>query len=80
MAQISPTEIQKYTVKEVLNKALNTDEDALKVDIDNASITAGTLDVTLIHSNDSVLNYGYDGSSNQKVKTDSDGHLQVDIL
>ena len=41
MAQISPTEIQKYTVKEVLNKALNTDEDALKVDIDNASITAG---------------------------------------
>jgi hypothetical protein len=27
-----------------------------------------------------VVSYGYDGSSLQYIKTDSDGHLQVDIL
>lgn len=66
--------------KEVLNKVLNAGEDALKVDIDNATITAGSLEVNLDNANDDVLIYGWDGSSNQKVKTDSDGNLQVDIV
>lgn len=75
----SPT-LQKYTVKEVLNSVLNTGEDALKVDIDNATISTGALEINLDHSNDDVLTYGYDGSANQKIKVDSSGHLQVDIL
>ena len=80
MSNYADPTLQKFTVKEVLNKALNTDEDALKVDIDNANITAGQIDVALSNANDSILNYGYDGSANQKLRTDSDGHLQVDIL
>jgi len=75
----SPT-IQKLTVKEVLNSVLNTGEDALKVDIDNATISTGALEINLDNANDDVLTYGYDGSANQKLKVDSSGHLQVDVL
>ena len=42
------------SVKDVLNTVLNGDQDALKVDIDNATITAGDLNVELDHTNDSV--------------------------
>ena len=38
------------------------------------------LDVNLSNANDDVLIYGFDGSSNQKIKTDSSGNLQVDIV
>ena len=72
--------LHKYSVQESLNLMMNTGEDALKVDIDNATITAGELDVGIAHSDDSVLIYGYDGSSNQKIKTDSSGNVQVDIV
>ena len=37
--------LHKYTSQEALNKVLNTDKDAMKVDIDNATITAGDLEV-----------------------------------
>ena len=73
-----------YQAKEVLNKVLNTDEDALKVDIDNVTLTTEggdvSIEVDLDHATDDVLVYGNDGGSNQKLKTDSDGHLQVDVL
>ena len=39
------SELHKYTSQEALNAALNSDRDALKVDIDNATITAGDLEV-----------------------------------
>tara|TARA_Y100001963_G_scaffold68502_1_gene95461 strand:+ start:13066 stop:13374 length:309 start_codon:yes stop_codon:yes gene_type:complete len=44
---------KKFTVQEVLNSALNTDADALKVDLEGANIAA-TLDVQLDAANDSV--------------------------
>ena len=59
---------------------MNSGEDALKVDLDNATITAGELDVGIAHSDDSVLVYGYDGSSNQKISTDASGNVQIDIV
>jgi hypothetical protein len=46
--------LYKYQAGEVLNKVMNTGEDALKVDIDNATITAGSIEVNLDASNDSV--------------------------
>ena len=38
------------------------------------------VEVDLDAADDSVLVYGFDGSSNQKIKTDSSGNLQVDIV
>tara|TARA_A100001391_G_scaffold190321_1_gene162509 strand:+ start:70 stop:828 length:759 start_codon:yes stop_codon:yes gene_type:complete len=74
----------KYQAKEVLNKVLNTEEDALKVDIDNVTLnTEGgdvSVEVDLDNSTDDVLVYGNDGSANRKLTTDSSGHLQVDVL
>jgi len=39
------TAAKQYHTKEVLNKVLNSGGDALKVDIDNATISAGDLEV-----------------------------------
>jgi len=44
------------------------------------NIASGTLAVTIDESNDSILVYGWDGSSNQKIKVDAGGELQVDVL
>ena len=48
------TNLQKYQSKEILNKVLNTGEDALKVDIDNVTIDNANLEVKLDSANDSV--------------------------
>ena len=74
------SDLHKYSVQESLNLMMNSGEDALKVDLDNATITAGELDVGIAHSDDSVLVYGYDGSSNQKISTDASGNVQIDIV
>lgn len=39
-----------------------------------------TVDVSLSAANDDVLVYGFDGTSNQKIKTDANGELQIDVL
>jgi hypothetical protein len=39
-----------------------------------------TLTVDLDNANDDVLVYGWDGVANQKIKTDVNGELQVDVL
>lgn len=74
----------KYTEREILNKALNTGEDALKVDISNVTLnTEGSdvsLEVDLDNATDDVLVYGNDGATNRKIKTDADGNVQVDIV
>ena len=78
----------KYTEREILNKALNTGEDALKVDIDNVTLkTEGSdiaIEVHLDKAEDSVLVYSNttkDGSGTSYVPlVDSDGHLQVDVM
>ena len=38
------------------------------------------VEVDLDAADDSVLVYGFDGSSNQKIKTDASGNVQVDIV
>ena len=78
----------KYQAKEVLNKVLNSGEDALKVDIDNVTLKTEGSDITIeVHTDkaeDSMLvfsNTTKDGSGTSYVPlVDSDGHLQVDAL
>ena len=38
-----------------------------------------TVDVSISEANDSILIYGFDGTSNQKVKTNSSGQLEVSL-
>jgi len=69
---------------------IETNTDSLAT-ITNTTVGADTgLDVNVIGginvevdldaADDSVLVYGFDGTSNQKIKTDSSGNLQVDIV
>jgi hypothetical protein len=79
---------QEYTASEALNRVLNADENALKVDIDNVTLTTEgsdiAIDVALDKANDSVLIFGNTnkaGSGTSYVPlVDADGHLQVDTL
>ncbi len=88
MANYTTPTIDTYTVKEVLNKVINSGADALKVDIDNVTLTTEgsdiAIDVALDKANDSVLIYGNTnkaGSGTSYVPlVDADGHLQVDTL
>ena len=81
-------DIRKFQTHEVLNKVLNTGEDALKVDIDNVTLTTEggdvAIDVALDKANDTITvfsNTAKDGSGTSYVPlVDSDGHLQVDAL
>lgn len=50
--------------------------DALNVNIANTI----PLEVNITEANDSILIYGNDGTTNRKIKTDTDGELQVDVL
>lgn len=75
---------QLFQTKEVLNKVLNSGEDALKVDIDNVTLDGSQLSVDIDKENDSIVVYSNttkDGSGTNYVPlVDSDGHLQVDVL
>ena len=81
-------DIRKFQTHEVLNKVLNTGEDALKVDIDNVTLTTEggdvAIDVALDKANDTITvfsNTAKDGSGTSYVPlADSDGHLQVDTV
>jgi len=78
----------KFTEREILNKALNSGEDALKVDIDNVTLkTEGSdiaIEVHLDKAEDNVLVYANTnkaGSGTSYVPlVDADGHLQVDVM
>lgn len=41
---------------------------------------AEIIEVQISEANDSILVYGWDGTINRKIKTDTNGELQVDIL
>jgi hypothetical protein len=80
---------QKYTAAEALNRSLNADEDALKVDIDNVTLkTEGSdvnIEVHLDKAEDSVLVFSHTvktgtGGTSYVPLVDSDGHLQMDVL
>ena len=74
----------KYQAKEVLNKVLNSGEDALKVDIDNVTLDGSQLSVDIDKENDSIVifsNTAADGSGTNTVPlVDAAGHTQVDIV
>jgi hypothetical protein len=81
--------LQKYQTKEVLNKVLNTGEDALKVDIDNVTLITEGSDVNIeVHTDkaeDSMMMWTHTvktgtGGTSYVPLIDSDGHLQVDTL
>jgi len=38
------------------------------------------IEVQISEANDSILVYGWDGTTNRKIKTDANGELQVDVL
>ncbi len=81
-------DVRKYQTDELLNKVLNSGEDALKVDIDNVTLTTEggdvAIDVALDKANDSVTIYANtaaDGSGTSTVPlVDAAGHTQVDIV
>jgi hypothetical protein len=78
----------KYQAHELLNKVLNSGEDALKVDIDNVTLTTEggdvAIDVALDKANDSVTIYANtaaDGTGTNTVPlVDAAGNLQIDIV
>jgi len=81
-------DLRKFQTDELLNKVLNSGEDALKVDVDNVTLTTEggdvAIDVALDKANDSVTVYANtaaDGSGTSTVPlVDSDGHLQIDAV
>jgi hypothetical protein len=74
----------KYQSHEVLNKVLNSGEDALKVDIDNVTLDGSQLSVDIDNANDSIVifsNTVADGSGTNTVPlVDAAGNLQIDIV
>jgi len=79
----------KYLEREILNKVLNTGEDALKVDIDNVTLKTEGSDVNIeVHSDkaeDSMMMWTHTvktgtGGTSYVPLVDADGHLQVDTL
>ena len=89
MALLTTPTIDKYTVKEVLNKVINTDADALKVDIDNVTLKTEGSDINIeVHTDkaeDSMMMWTHTvktgtGGTSYVPLIDSDGHLQVDTL
>ena len=73
----TPT-IDKYTVKEVLNKVINTDADALKVDIDNVTLKTEGSDINIeVHTDkaeDSMMMWTH------TVKTGTGGTSYVPLI
>jgi len=67
---------QKTQIVDGSGNVIGSTSNALDVNV----ASGVSLDVSLSNANDDVLVYGWDGSDNQKLKTDSDGHAQVDIL
>ena len=89
MAIFDTPSIDKFTVKEVLNKVINTGEDALKVDIDNVTLKTEGSDINIeVHTDkaeDSMLMFSHTvasgtGGTSLVPLVDSAGHLQIDVL
>lgn len=67
---------QKTQIVDGSGNVIGSTSNALDVNIKSGV----TLEVNLDNSNDDVLVYGFDGSSNRAIKTDSSGELQIDVL
>lgn len=67
---------QKTQIVDGAGNVIASTSNALDVNV--ASGVA--LSVDLSNVDDDILVYGFDGAANQKLKTDTDGHAQVDVL
>lgn len=67
------------------DRVINVDKHGQFYDVDNplpvevSGITIPPIEVAIDQSNDSILVYGFDGTANQKIKTDTNGLLQIGI-
>ena len=73
--------LHDYTVQEVLNKVMIAADSALRVTLDNVTITDANINVRLSEADDSVQLYGNNGDNgagtNKAIKCDSNGLLIV---
>ncbi len=62
--------------------AISIDDGGNTITVDGSvTVSASDLDIrALSESEDSILIYGNDGSTNRAIKTDADGNVQVDIV
>jgi hypothetical protein len=67
---------QKTQIVDGSGNVIGSTSNALDVNIKSGV----TLEVNLDNAADDVLVYGFDGTDNQKIKTDANGELQVDVL
>jgi hypothetical protein len=64
---------------QVIQNVYDEPNNRLRVDA-SLSASSVTLVVAIDQASDSILVYGWDGTANQKIKTDSSGELQIDVL
>jgi hypothetical protein len=64
---------QKTQIVDSSGNAIGATSNAMDVNIKSGV----TLEVNLDNANDDVLVYGFDGSANQKIKTHTDGSVQI---
>lgn len=64
---------QKTQIVDESGNAISSTSNALDINIKSGV----TLEVDLDNANDDVLIYGFDGSANQKIKTDIDGSISI---
>ncbi len=65
---------------QVLQHAFDDTTGKLRVDAEITANLAGVQEVLIDEADDSILTYGNDGATNRAIKTDADGHTQVDVL
>jgi len=72
---------QETKIVDASNNAVTSSDAGGGIRALDVNVASGiTLEVNLDNADDDVLVYGWDGSTNQKIKTDVDGNLQVDVL
>lgn len=76
--------LHDYTVQEVLNKVMIAADSALRVTLDDVTITNANINVRLTEADDTVQLYGNDGDAgagtNRAIKTDSNGKLIIEDI
>lgn len=64
---------------QILQRAFEEADDRLRTNA-TATIESGSMEVIITNTDDDILVYGNDGTTNRKIKTDAAGELQVDVL
>lgn len=66
----------KLDQNQILQRAFDESEDRLRTD-SVATINSGSMEVIISETDDSIVVYGNDGSSNKVIKTNSDGSVSI---